>query len=172
MNEIEVTYDPTVVDELAISRQLNRRYIGFWRGRLAFIPVWCLGILAGVIAARLNGSDNWRFDAMVAIYTVIGLLIGNLIYLRIFYSRLRRALLAHSVRSEPRVNVLSQSGAKRGPHLFAWSEITEITALPGMTLLLLSPLDFIALPDASLPPGLIPESFRAQIAAWRAAAAP
>jgi hypothetical protein len=172
MTEVEVTYDPNVVDELAIARRLYARFVGFWRSRAETLAVFCAAVLAGLAIARLSGSTDWLADLIASIYTVIGGLIGIFAVTRLRTQRLRRALLAHPVRSEPRVNVLSQSGAKRGPHLFAWSDVAEVTTLPGMTLLLLSPLDFIALPDASLPPGLTPEALRAQIALWRAAPAP
>jgi hypothetical protein len=171
MNEITVTYDPVVVDEFMISRRLNSRFLRRWPLRLAANLPMISGLAVASAASVLFGSGDFATDLWIALCTVIGVLIGNAVLLQIYYGQTKRLVMAHPYRRALKVNVVTASGAQRGQQTFVWSDVSDVMTQPGVTLLLLSPLDFIAFPDSSLPPGLSPEDLRARIAGWRAAAA-
>ena len=94
----------------------------------------------------------------------------------------RRRLQAHVVatagktwsRQGPRTMTIDGTGiASAGAGYassLAWSMVTDVIKVGPHTVMVFSPYEFVAIPDAALPVSLTPEAFLVRIADWRARA--
>ena len=118
----------------------------------------------------------WEHDPRGVLLVLGGALVYGAAWLQ--RRRLQAHVLAASAtalhRTGPRTIVLDREGLSLTSNGYRsqvdWPTITGVIVADGCTLLLTSPVEFIPIPDASLPPDLSPDTFRARITRWRAKA--
>jgi hypothetical protein len=150
--------------------------------------LYCLGpVIAAIIVietlrkiARETGNlfalGLSQGAATGVVVGILAFLLASLVVNNLLTRSYRRSIEAAPMRRIPSRLHLSSTGVRHltegSETAVAWNLVSDVVVHKGTTLVLMSPVDYIPIPHISLPPGLSPESLLAQIAAWRAAAAP
>ncbi len=169
MTEITITVDGSRLDHMGTARRLIFRHHGRLRlmGQMAAV-VTC-AVAGGVTIAWLIGQQSLADAGLISLYAVIGGVIGLFITSRWLSHRLSRTLAASPLRGASVKVVLSDAGITPAPRSLRWADIIDVQRHKAETLILLSPIEAIVLPDADLPQGVTAEQLRNQIALWRSA---
>jgi hypothetical protein len=157
------------LDETGISGRLQKRYYG------PFPAILLAAVLLGSGTAAIFAVVVYlQYDLNAALAGVVAGGVAMMITLRAnrFYAeKLQRAVLAAPFRHDEITVILRPDGAYRTESLLPWRWIVDVIEDEGVTLLLISPLEFLPLPHDRLQDGVTPDQMRAAIAEWRAAAA-
>jgi hypothetical protein len=156
------------IDEVGTVQRLQRRFFGWSPIWLVLLVALASGAITTVVAVKVfDNPARPVFAGMVA--GVVAYYFSHFVN-QAFTMRLQRAVLAAPFRQEEVEVVLGPDGAFRTQSLLPWRWITEVVEEENMTLLLLSPTEFLPLPHSRLQGGVTPAQMRAAIAAWRKAA--
>lgn len=172
MSTIEIKRDWTEVNRPAIARYLTSRFYGRWP-RIIVLGVAMLAVLTGILAAELllprqYVPPNW----LVAFAPLsLAVFVGSWLNTR-WRNKLYRALNAAPIRRDNPGVRLSEHGISEpglsSAAVLPWRFVTEVLGYKDMVLLLVSPTEYIVLPDSGLPDGLSRSALLQQIARWRA----
>jgi len=174
MDVIEVKRDWSKINRGLIGGFLTRRYYGY--GAI-FIGISTALIVFSILAFAISysypqsiGPLNWLIGSIPLYFTLIAILISNRFWRKKLVMDLNRA----PVRTKTKVVYLSEHGLSDFsiPHKneMTWDYITNVVEYKDVVLLLLSPIEFIPLPDSGLPTGMTRAALLDQIAEWRKAA--
>ena len=148
------------------SQKANRRFQGHTRTRFAYIAVCGGGIVTSLILTKGHDLDT-KTSLLSSVYTILGMF-----FARIFVDRwLSRRVVSEFAQSPLRERgtpiTLSSAGITLEAPTLDWPSIKQIRRESGaLTLLMLSHIEPLVIPDADLPPGVSAESFLAQITEW------
>ena len=168
--DITVTYRLSDVAEVRWTGLLTQRFFGRWAAA-AVVATAAVSVIAMLVLIDVGGlfsadlADVW-----------LGVIVGGLAIIlsglvnRAYAKRMLRATLAAPFRHEEIEYRLCAEGIVRSNGTLPWRWIVDVAEVPGATLLLLAPREYLPVPHDLLPEGVTPEVLRARIAAWRAGA--
>ena len=128
------------------------------------IPV-PLALCSGLGIAWLLGYPLGS-AGMVALYTVLGGLIGTIVAARLQVRRFRALYATSTLAARAQPVSLSEAGVSLEARLLPWSEISGQSRWKAATLLHFSAVDALVIPDRDLPADLSPEDLHARVATW------
>ena len=173
MSEIVIKRDWGEINRAGIARFLNSRFYGRWP-RIIILGVALMVLVAGILAAefllpRRHVPPNWTVAFAPLYFAVVAAVLLNARWRR----RLYRALNDAPIRRENLPVRLSRQGISdtgMAPETaMPWRFVTGVVEYRDMVLLLLSPTEYIPLPDSGLPDGLGRAGLLEQIGKWREA---
>lgn len=130
-------------------------------------------LAVGVLVALLI-SFPWLSEVMVQVTgALIFLLLLLLLAIPVFWANNKKTLnlMKQGIRSGDTRVVFSEDGMQShhdsGGQLVRWPYVTDIVAYRDYTLVMLSPMEFMPIPDAALPGGMTRAEFLERIASWR-----
>lgn len=164
---IELRFALAEVDELAVSRHLMREYFGagvrFVMPGIVLSAVFVLSAVAHLVI----GIDMLSPAGIAGLYVVgIAFIIAGLVNRRMM-ARLNRDIRNSPIRHAPEVFVVGPEGVTRGGLLFPWAFVQRVSCRPEVTLLCVSPREYVPLLHSALPADVTPEQLRKRIEAWR-----
>lgn len=166
MTEIRLKLTATPSELLAVSTALLDR--ATWTERrviLLAIPL-PMALASGLGLAWLRGIPL-SSAALVAVYTLLGGLIGMIFASRLQARRYRTLFSASSLRSRAVPVTLSGDGLQLEARQLPWAEVSGSSRWRGATLLHFSAVDALVIPDRDLPPDMTPDALQQRVAAWK-----
>jgi hypothetical protein len=124
-----------------------------------------LALGSGIGVAWLMG-DPLGAAGLVALYTVLGGLIGTIIGSRFLARRYRGLYATSTLAARAQPVSLSDEGLCLQARRLPWSDISGQSRWKQATLLHFSAVDALVIPDRDLPADLSLEDFQAQVAKW------
>lgn len=103
---------------------------------------------------------------LVALYTLLGGLIGTILASRLQVRRFRALYASSTLAARAQPVALSDEGLSLEARLLPWSGIAGQSRWKDTTLLHFSTVDALMIPDRDLPSGVTPGDLQAQVAKW------
>lgn len=165
MMDLSLTLTTSPDEQLDASAALMARGTRLKARLIILGAVFPLALAFGLGIATLLGYPLVA-ATIVALYTVIGGLIGLGVALRWQARRIRTIFASSSLLQREKPVSLSEGGVRFDARQFPWTAITDQSRWNEATLLHFSTLDALVIPDRDLPAGLSPEDLQAQVAKW------
>jgi hypothetical protein len=165
MTEVRMTLTTSPDERLDASAAMLGRVIGVERRLIILGIAIPLALAGGMGIAGLMGYPLVA-AGIVALYTLVGGMIGMSIAYRLQARRIRSLFSASNLLSKSQSVSLSETGLCLEARTLPWSAITAQSRCKNTTLLQFSSTDALVIPDRDLPVGLSPEDLQAQVAKW------
>ncbi len=157
-----------------LTNRLTMRFFGPLRWIALLLAVTVLFATFNMLQTHVfpdeSGAQISTVLAAMACAVMLGL--GN----TLGHKRLQAALMSAPIRQKECSLAINQYGiAAEGGALHAhveWADVTEIAEMGNFVLIMLSPLEYIPIPDFSLPPDLSRADLIEQLRYWHKAAQP
>lgn len=165
----EITFEAMLgdVNEAVIAKFLNAPYAGrYYRLKL-------MGIHGGVIAVGMIvlefgvGLPVLAGPPIAMLWLSLLATFATLLAIARQRGAVQALILASPVRRLPVRYVLSARGVERNGALTPWHCIVGVARMPEITLLKLSPVEAMPIPDTRLPPDITPDALRNAVDHWR-----
>ena len=171
---IYLTYSWRDIPVAKLTNRLTVRFFGPLRWIALLLAVTVLFasfiLLQKHVFPHESGTQLSTVLAAMACALMLGL--GN----TLGHKRLQAALMAAPIRQKPCSLAINRHGiASEGGALHShveWSDVTEIAEMGSFVLIMLSPLEYIPIPEFSLPPDLSRTELVEQLREWHEAAQP
>ena len=168
---IYVTYSWQDIPVAKLTNRLTMRFFGPLRWIALLLAVTVLfasfNLLQTHVFPQENGTHMSTVLAAMACAAMLG--IGN----TLGHKRLQAALMAAPIRQKECSLAINQYGiAAEGGALHAhvdWADVTEIAEMGGFVLIMLSPLEYIPIPEFSLPPEWTRQDLLLRLREWHEA---
>jgi hypothetical protein len=168
---VELKIQMSDVNQKAIQAFLARRFYGPWPKRLvgliAVVTMFASYILVSLIIgheAFPSYGPTWLIPVAASFLTITA-------FNAFFRRKLEKAVNTSPFQRRPAFPArLDANGIALRGDLIEWSLVVDLDVWSDITLILVSPLQYVPIPHANLPSNLTPADLHARISGWRSAA--